>query len=282
MEGVPKVKLKEIRRRTILYGVTLLVTILCLFPIIYAVFASFKPNREMFTYPPTLFPKKWTFEAYVYILSQKQYLKHFLNTWIVAGSSTVICVVLSSLAGYGFSRFNIPGKRTILVSILAMQMFPGTVLMIPYFRLTDMLKLYDTYIILVIINCAFVLPLAIWLLKGFFDSIPIEIEESAMIDGCSHARAILNITVPLSRAGVIAIAIMTFLKTWNEFLFAFILTKGPAKAPISVGLASLFTTYNVKLNAVMAITVLSILPLIFIFVFLQRYIISGITGGAIK
>ena len=154
--------------------------------------------------------------------------------------------------------------------------------MIPYFRLARTLHLYNTYLGLVLINCGFVLPLAIWLLKSFFDSIPIEVEEAAMIDGCTRTQAILYIIAPLARAGVIAIGIMTFLKAWNEFLFALILTQGPEKAPISVGLAGLFTSYNVKLNALMAITVLSILPLMLIFIFLQRYIISGITGGAVK
>ena len=154
--------------------------------------------------------------------------------------------------------------------------------MIPYFKLARTLHLYNTYSGLVLVNCGFVLPLAIWLLKSFFDSIPMEVEEAAMIDGCTRTQAILYVIAPLARAGMIAIGIMAFLRAWNQFLFALILTQGPEKAPISVGLAELFTAYNVKLNAVMAITMLSVLPLMFIFILLQRYIISGITGGAVK
>lgn len=275
-------KAREARNLTILYLVTAAISFVCLFPVLYSILASFKPNREMYLYPPAVFPHLWSLEAYVDILSQSEYIRHFLNTWIIALSTTAICVVLSSLAGYGFSRFRLPGKRALLFGILAMQMFPGTVLMIPYFRLTSAFRLYDTYLALVLINCAFVLPLAIWLLKSFFDSIPYELEESAMIEGCTSTQAIIHITVPLSRAGVLAIAIMSFLKTWNEFLFALILTKGPERAPISVGLANLFTTYDVKLNTVMAITVISIFPLLLILIFLQRNIVAGITGGAIK
>ena len=273
---------KKLLGPIVLYGLIGIVSVLFLFPVLFAVLVSFKPNRELFTWPPSIFPHTWTLKAYTFILSQEKYLRHYFNAWLISILTSFVCVVLGSLAGYGFSRFKIPGKGILMLGILALQMFPGTVLMIPYFRLSRTLNLYDTYLVLVIINCAFVLPLAIWLLKSYFDSIPVEVEEAAMIDGCTRIKALFFVVAPLARAGVIAIGIMAFLKAWNEFMFALILTKGVEKAPISVGLAGLFTAYNVSWNAVMAVTVISIVPLIIIFIFLQHYIISGITGGALK
>jgi len=273
---------KRLRGRFILYGLIAIATVLSLFPILFAMLVSFKPNLEIFTYPPSVFPRTWTLEAYTFILSQKKYLRYFFNSCVISILATFVCVTLGSLAGYGFSRFKLPAKRLLMLGILALQMFPGVVLMIPYFRLARTLNLYDTYLVLVIINCAFVLPLAIWLLKSYFDSIPVEIEEAAMVDGCSRIKALFFVVAPLARAGVIAISIMAFLKAWNEFLFALILTRGAEKAPISVGLAGFFQAYNVNWNAVLAVTMLSVFPLMIIFIFLQRYIISGITGGAVK
>ena len=273
---------KRLLGRFILYGLIAIVTVLSLFPILFAVLVSFKLNREIFTYPPSVFPRIWTLEAYTFILSQKKYLRYFLNSCVISILATFVCVTLGSLAGYGFSRFKLPAKRLLMVGILALQMFPGVVLMVPYFRLSRTLNLYDTYLVLVIINCAFVLPLAIWLLKNYFDSIPVEIEEAAMVDGCTRIKALFFVVAPLARAGVIAIGIMAFLKAWNEFLFALILTRGAEKAPISVGLAGLFQAYSVNWNAVLAVTMFSVFPLMIIFIFLQRYIIGGITGGAVK
>ncbi|MBA7579184.1 Inner membrane ABC transporter permease protein YcjP [subsurface metagenome] len=266
----------------ILYGLVAIVTVLFLFPILFAVLVSFKLNREIFTYPPSVFPRTWIVEAYIFVLSQKKYLRYFFNSCVISILATFICVTLGSLAGYGFSRFKLPGKRLLMLGILALQMFPGVVLMIPYFRLARILNLYDTYLVLVIINCAFVLPLAIWLLKSYFDSIPVEIEEAAMVDGCTRLKALFFVVAPLSRAGVIAIGIMAFLKAWNEFMFALILTRGAENAPISVGLAGLFQAYSVNWNAVLAVTMISVFPLMITFIFLQRYIISGITSGAVK
>jgi len=169
-----------------------------------------------------------------------------------------------------------------MLGILAMQMFPGAVLMVPYFNLSRKLGLYNTYLVLVMIDTTFSLPLVIWLLKSYFDSIPVAIEEAARIDGCSRVKVLLLIVMPLARAGIIATGVLAFIRAWNEFLFALILTKGPERAPISVGLAELFGQYSIEWNGIMAITTLAVLPLLVVFIFVQRYVISGITSGAIK
>ena len=258
------------------------ITLLILFPAVFAVFTSFKPIREIFTYPPSILPQSWTVKPYISIFSQEKYLHYFFNGYFISISSTFLCVILGALAGYGFSRFKLPAKHLLMLGILAMQMFPGAVLMVPYFNLSRKLGLYNTYLVLVMIDTTFSLPLVIWLLKSYFDSIPVAIEEAALIDGCNPVKVLLLIVMPLARAGIIATGVLAFIRAWNEFLFALILTKGPERAPISVGLAELFGQYSIEWNGIMAITTLAVLPLLVVFIFVQRYVIAGITSGAIK
>jgi ABC-type glycerol-3-phosphate transport system permease component len=277
------VKLKKGSPRNFpLYSATAVITFLILFPAIFAIFTSFKPIREIFAYPPRIFPQTWTVNPYVSIFSREKYLHYFFNGYFISICSTFLCVILGSLAGYGFSRFKLPAKKTLLLGILAAQMFPGAVLMVPYFNLSKQMGLYNTYLALIMIDTTFALPLVIWLLKSFFDSIPVTIEEAALIDGCSKAKVLLLIVAPVARAGVIGTGMLAFIRAWNEFLFALILTKGPERAPITVGLAELFGQYSINWNGVMAITTLAVLPLLVVFIFVQRYVISGITSGAVK
>jgi len=265
-----------------LYTLAVVVTFLILFPAIFAVLTSFKPIREIFVYPPTMLPHTWTVKPYISVFSQEKYLHYFFNGYFISICSTFLCVILGSLAGYGLSRFKLPAKRTLMLAILAMQMFPGAVLMIPYFNLSRQLGLYNTYLALVMIDTVFALPLVIWLLKSYFDSIPLSIEEAALIDGCSRVKVLLLIVAPLARAGVIGTGMLAFIRAWNEFLFALILTKGPERAPITVGLAELFGQYSINWNGIMAITTLAVLPLLIVFIFVQRYVISGIMSGGVK
>jgi len=265
-----------------LYTLAVVVTFLILFPAIFAVLTSFKPIREIFVYPPTMLPHTWTVKPYISVFSQEKYLHYFFNGYFISICSTFLCVILGSLAGYGLSRFKLPAKRTLMLAILAMQMFPGAVLMIPYFNLSRQLGLYNTYLALVMIDTVFALPLVIWLLKSYFDSIPVSIEEAALIDGCSQVKVLLLVVAPLARAGVIGTGMLAFIRAWNEFLFALILTKGPERAPITVGLAELFGQYSINWNGIMAITTLAVLPLLIVFIFVQRYVISGIMSGGVK
>ncbi len=264
-----------------LYTSTVVITLLLLFPAIFAILTSLKPIREIFVYPPSIFPHSWTVKPYLSIFSREKYLHYFFNGYFISICSTFLCVILGGLAGYGFSRFRLPAKRVLLLGILAAQMFPGAVLMVPYFNLSKQLGLYNSYLALIMIDTTFALPLVIWLLKSFFDSIPVSIEEAALIDGCSPVKVLLLIVAPVARAGLIGTGMLAFIRAWNEFLFALILTKGPERAPITVGLAELFGQYSINWNGIMAITTLAVLPLLVAFIFVQRYVISGITSGAV-
>ena len=265
-----------------LYASATVVAILILFPAVFAVLTSLKPIREIFVYPPRVFPQIWTIKSYLSIFSREKYVHYFFNGYFISICSTFLCMFLGALAGYGFSRFRLPAKHMLLLGILVAQMFPGAVLMVSYFNLAKQLGLYDTYLALIMIDTAFALPLVIWLLKSYFDGIPVSVEEAALIDGCTRRKVLLLIVAPLARAGVIGTGMLAFIRAWNEFLFALILTKGPARAPITVGLAELFGQYSIDWSGIMAITTLAVLPLLIVFIFVQRYVIAGITSGAVK
>lgn len=265
-----------------LYASATVVAILILFPAVFAVLTSLKPIREIFVYPPRVFPQIWTIKSYLSIFSREKYVHYFFNGYLISICSTFLCMFLGALAGYGFSRFRLPAKHMLLLGILVAQMFPGAVLMVSYFNLAKQLGLYDTYLALIMIDTAFALPLVIWLLKSYFDGIPVSVEEAALIDGCTRRKVLLLIVAPLARAGVIGTGMLAFIRAWNEFLFALILTKGPARAPITVGLAELFGQYSIDWSGIMAITTLAVLPLLIVFIFVQRYVIAGITSGAVK
>jgi multiple sugar transport system permease protein len=269
-------------KRTIFFILVAVILALSLFPVVYALFTSLKPSQELFTMPPRILPRQWTLAPYLYVFQHPEYLRYFLNSIVVAGGTTIVALVLASLAGYGFSRFWVPAKRTLLTMILLLEVFPGVILMTPYYRLAQVLHLHDTYIVLILIDSGFVLPISIWLLKNFFDTVPTSMEESAMVDGTTRLQALLYIIAPLARPGLVATAIMAFLNAWNEFMFALLLTSSPTVSPLTYGLASLFGQYNVQRNIVMAVTMLSVVPLFLVFVFLQRHLVRGIMGGSNK
>ncbi len=266
-----------------LFGLLVVVIlVLSVFPVLYAFFTALTPARELFVLPPKILPRHWTLDPYGAVFQHREYLRYFLNSLVIAGGTTALCLILASLAGYGFSRFWIPAKRVVLAAILLLEMFPGVILLTPYYRLSQDLHIYDTYIVLVLIDSGLVLPISIWLLKNFFDTVPASMEESAMMDGSSRLQALVYVIAPLARPGLIAVAIMAFLTAWNEFMFALILTNSPTVSPLTYGLAELFGQYNVQRNIVMAITMLSVFPLLLIFIFLQRHLVRGIMGGSGK
>ncbi len=258
------------------------ILVFSIFPVVYAFFTALTPAGELFVLPPKILPRQWTLEPYRAVFRHGEYARYFLNSLVIAGGTTVVCLVLASLAGYGFSRFWIPAKRTVLAAILLLEMFPGVILLTPYYRLAQDLHIYDTWIVLILIDSGFVLPISIWLLKNFFDTVPASMEESAMVDGSTRLQALWYVIAPLTRPGLIAMAIMAFLTAWNEFMFALILTSSPTVSPLTYGLAQLFGQYNVQRNQVMAISMLSVFPLFLIFVFLQRHLVRGIMGGSGK
>jgi multiple sugar transport system permease protein len=253
-----------------------------LFPILWMVFASIRPISETFGTPPAWIPKDISFEAYREILVDPRQQRYQVNTWIIALSTAALSVGLGSLAAYGFSRFKIRGAGFILLAILGLQMLPAVSIIIPVYKMARWAGIWDTYLAMILIDTAFALAVSIWLLKGYVDSIPVELEEAAIVDGCNRFQAFYKIVLPLMAPGLVGTATFAFLYAWNDFIFATILRDGHELMPMTVAIGNFFTSHSRDWNSIMALNTMATLPLIALFVFLQRWVIQGMTAGALK
>ena len=263
-------------------GLTVLAAIIILTPVVWMVNAALRPIKEVLTYPPQLDPSQLTFEYMASLIENERYRGYFRNSVILALSTLVITIILGLLAAYGFSRFNMGGGRIMLLGIMALLMLPTVTLIVPYFRLAHLVGLYDSLLGLIIVNTAFILPISIWLLKGYMDAIPIDLEEAAMIDGCTRLQAMWKILVPLTVPGIVSTGTFAFIFAWNEFLLAVTLTDTPDAQPLTIGLAAFFGQFVRDWNSIMALSTITSLPLMIIFVVFQRWVVQGMTSGAVK
>lgn len=257
--------------------------IIVLFPIIWMFFTSIRPIRETLSHPPVWIPREITLEAYNRLLSDPRQLRFLRNTYFIAIPTALLSIGLGSLAAYGFSRFRIRGGRVILLSILSLQMLPAVGLIIPFFNVALWLGIHHTFLAPILADTGFTLPIAIWILKGYMDSIPVVLEEAAMVDGCTRLQALYKVVLPLALPGLIGTATFAFLWAWNEFMFAVILTAGyPDVAPFTIAISEFITESGRAWNDIMALNVIAILPLMIMFIFLQRWVVQGMTAGAVK
>lgn len=260
----------------------LLALILALFPLYWMVNTSLKPTSEVFQAPPRFYSPNWTFRAYERMWTARPLPRYLLNSVIISVGSTLLAVVLSSLAAYGFSRFRLRLERPLIIILLTTQMLPGTLLIIPYFQLMAKAGLINNYLSLILAYVSFALPFSTWMLIGFFRSIPIELDEAAMVDGCNRIQAFGRVVLPLSLPGLVAVSIFTFLLAWNAYVFALVLTTDPNMFPLSVGIPNMLGEYQVLWNELMAAAILGGLPAIALYGLLERYLVEGLTAGALK
>jgi ABC-type glycerol-3-phosphate transport system permease component len=271
------------------YAIIAVILTVSLFPIAWMIITSFKPADDVMVSPPH-FVFKPTLDNYVYAL-QKANFAHFIeNTIYVAVVSTVIVIVLSSLASYSFARYN-PGGGNILFFILTTKMFPAIAVVLPYFIIFQIVG--DTSVgkvlgigldrqgALIISYTMFNLPFAIWLMVSFFQDIPRELEDSARLDGYNRLQVLWRVVLPLAAPGIAVTAIFCLIFSWNEFLFAYILTRDVART-ITVGVESFFTLRGILWGPVAAAATISVAPMLVFVLILQRYMVRGLTFGAVR
>jgi multiple sugar transport system permease protein len=272
------------RKQLVSFGVLLFLLLLLFLPLYWLLITSIKPNQAAFKVPPELFPSEPTLESYVSQLQDRAgFLTYFLNSVIASTFATLLSIAVSVFAGYAFSRFRFPAKRVVLVFILASQMFPLVVLLVGIYILFSQLGLLDTYLGLVLAFTSFSLPFSIWMMRGFFDTVPPELEQAAMVDGATRLQALLRVILPLVGPGVIAVGMYSFLNAWNNLLFALSLTSSQDMRTIPPGfLLTYVGEFQYQWADAMAGSVMVSLPMIVVFIFLQRYLVRGMTAGAVK
>jgi len=264
------------------YLLLIIILSIMLAPIIFTAFTSFKTRAETFMWPPTYFPEKPTLEAYREVLFRSPILRYLLNSLIIAIGTTTIVMIGGLFTAFGLSQYKFKGSKTVLLIFIATRIIPPISLLVPFYIIMSFLHLINTYACLMIVNTFLWYPFAIWMLKSFFDKFPRELIDSAIVDGCTRTSAFLKIVVPVSAIGIASVAIITFLWTWNEFLYGIIFTNTRAVQPITVGAHYFVGDELVQWDSIAATAILSALPGIILFSIAQRAIVKGLTAGAVK
>ncbi|HWM89703.1 MAG TPA: carbohydrate ABC transporter permease [Thermoanaerobaculia bacterium] len=252
-----------------------------LFPFLWAVAASLRPEAELFR-GPSLLPERLTAEHYAALFEERDFWVPIRNSLVVAGTTTLFCVIVGSLAAYALARLEMRGKSAILGLILAVSMFPQISIVSPLFLLLRSLGLIDTYPGLILPYLTFAMPLTVWLLVGYFRQIPADLEEAARVDGATRWQVFTRVVLPLAVPGLAATGILTFLYCWNEFLFALSFTLGPERQTVPVAIALFRGQYQVPWGQILAASVVATAPVAFLVLLFQRRIVQGLTAGALK
>ena len=265
------------------YGGYLLLAIVVLLPLSWVVLSSFKHPSEIFTYPPTIFPRRFVITNYLDVLSRTEMGLYLFNTVIVAVLSMVLTLGISAPAAYGFSSYRFKMKHTLLVAMLGLQLIHGSVNIIPYYIMMAKMGLLNRLSGLILIFAAIRVPFAIWILKAHFDTIPPSLAESARLDGCSSPRILWSIILPLSLPGLGAAGFLTLLFSWGQFLLPLVVASSRETMLVAVGLYSFFGTEGVvSYHYLFAASVITSVPLVIGYLLTQRSFISGLTQGAVK
>jgi multiple sugar transport system permease protein len=273
--------LHQLSVRGLLAALLVVVVAIYVFPYLYLVLTSLKPPIETIAIPPTIFPSEIRFTNYERIFDDHIIQRSFLNSMLVALASTTLSLVLAVPAAYAISRFQFGIGKLFVVAVLITRMVPYVSIGIPLFGMVRTLGWSDTHLALALAHTVVTLPLATWLMASFFEGMPTELEEAARVDGCTRIGALVRVILPIVAGGVAVTAIFAFLASWNEFLFALLLTSVQAKtAPVVI--AEFRTQYGLEWGTMTALGVLYSLPVILVALILQRRIIGGLSMGAVK
>jgi ABC-type glycerol-3-phosphate transport system permease component len=263
-------------------GLALLLLVPTLFPMFWIIVSSLKTNAETHTLPVTFLPAEWTLDSYREVFERRNFGRYLFNATVVAAATTAWGVMVAAWSGYGFARYEFRFKAAMMAFVLVAQSFPRILLLIPYFQFITRVELKDTYFALIIAYSTFIQPLCLWIMKEYFEQIPRELDEAAIVDGASPFRAFWDIILPLARPALGATAIIGFLTAWNEYEFALVLTSGERARTISVAVASFLGEFTTEWNLVMAAAAIATMPLVVVFFFFQKQLMYGLTGGAVK
>jgi len=264
-----------------------LLLIFTVLPMVWMVLTSLKSQFAAMQYPPQWWPYEPTLQNYVKLLDPtnetgREFLRYFWNSMYVSVATTILSVSVAVPAAYAFSRFHFPGRTFLFFAVLLRNMFPAVVFLMPLFLLMRWMGLIGTHASLILTYMTFGLPLSIWLLKGFYDNIPIQLEQAARIDGATRFQAFVLIVMPLSMPGIIATAIFSFIGAWNEYVYAITFLSRAEMMTLPVGIQRFFNEFATDWPGLMAATFLMSVPVVVMFLVLQKYFVKALTEGAVK
>lgn len=268
--------------RVALYLTVAAISLMTFFPIYWMLVSTFQPNKYTLHYPPPLFPQEITFTQFAQLFENYPIALWLRNSFLIATMTMLICMILTVIGAYALSNLRWRGRSTFGLLLLVTQMLPEILVLIPLYVIYRRLNMLNSIPSLALVDAAFALPICIWILKGVFDTIPAEVLDAAVVDGCTELSVLWKIVLPLSTPGLVVVAVVAFFSAWNEYLYAGILLSSADFMPASVGLSTLKAIASTPVEQYMAAgLVFSILPVLF-YLIMQRYIVSGLTAGAVK
>lgn len=264
--------------------ISILLMLVLLFPLFWIIVTSLKTEQEIFRNPPTIFPEVLNVKSYTAQLESGDFnmFQSFGNSLVISVGAMLISVVLSVPASYGIARYHFKGKKAVILGFLITQMLPVSVILTPMFILFKNMSLLNTPMAAILADATIGIPFSVLILKNYFASIPKELEEAAYIDGCNRLKAFIKILVPVAKPGVIVCAIFSFLYAWGDLAYGMTFIQNQQQRPITAGIFNFMGQYGTKWSYLTAFAVVTIIPVALIFIFMQKYIISGMTNGAVK
>ncbi len=264
------------------YVILITLSLIIIVPVLWMLSTAFKTEAQTYLPKPEWIPRPFTLDAFKKFFSVYNFSRMTINSLITCIFSMIICVVCASFTGYGVTRFKFKGKKQLMNFLLVTQMFPSVMLVVPFYALLSKYKLTNSLLGIIIVYAATNVAFSTWMLVSYFKKIPLELDEAAKLDGASSFRTFVSIILPLTLPGVAAIAIFVLFNGWNEYMYSSILISSDNLKTLTVGIISLNSQYQIKWNDLMAASTVSSLPLVVLFLFLQKYFIAGMTGGAVK
>ena len=268
-------------RLSISYIFIWIMVFLAVMPFIYVILTALKSSEQIYD-PDQIIPTYITLENFRQVLFQSNFVRYFMNSIFITVVTTAICMVLSVMAAYGLTRYYIIGSEKLKMAVLMTRMFPGILLCIPFYIIMKQMQLIDSYVGLIMMYCSFTLPFAIWNTCAFFNTIPWELEEAAMIDGCGRLRSFFAVIVHVAKPGLFVTALFCFMSSWDEYMYASIFINTTLKKTIQVGMQDFVGQYSVDWGLLMSAVVISLIPLLFFFALVQKNLVDGLSSGAVK
>jgi len=268
--------------RTIRIALLVVVTGLLLFPFYWTLLTSLQPRGAIYTTHPSLLPEAFRWQSYLEIFQLRPFDLWLQNSFLIAAGTTAFSMVLAIPAAYSLARFVYRGKRTLGMVVLVTQMLPASLIVIPMYIAFLRFGLLESKIGVILAHASMTLPYTIWMLRGFFETIPMEVLEAALVDGCSRLRAMVRISLPLAVPGIVGAGLYVFETSWNEYLFARTFISRGENMVVSVGISTFIGEYTVFWHQIMAAAVISALPAFIIFFVFQRFLVQGLSSGAVK
>lgn len=269
------------RKEWILNIIGILIVCAFLFPVYWMITTAFKSQSEIFQTPPTFWPKDFQIESFISIF-QDNVGQYFLNSLIIAGAATIVVLLLAVPSAYGLARFNMKGKKSMILLFLVTQMLPATVVLTPLFLLFNQFSLLNTYWGPILSTATLGIPFSVLILRTFFIGIPKEIEEAAIIDGCGRVKAFIRVIIPISMPSIVVCGAVSFFFAWGDLIYSITFNRNQELWPLTAGINNAIGRYGIEWNDLMAFATISVIPVIIIFIILQKHLIKGLVSGSIK